>query len=151
MTYTIDATTPDKLAIDYLTKLLLPSIQKSQQKTRIINLTSGVQKMMPYSLWTNFMQNIIDTDNNEDIRKWFKTNWNYTSYSGYGFSKALLILFTRELSNRYADIDCCSVDPGLIKTEISRKNVTNFGWFGTWERFCDRLWVRQYLRELLQH
>ena len=117
----------------YLTQSLLPFIQKSKNG-RIINLTSKVHSMMPYSLLTNFVTNVVDKNGDKRVitQKWMKQNWNVTSYAMYGFSKALIVLWTRHLHckyfNKYGIISCC-VDPGLIKTDISTKNITNFGWF----------------------
>eukprot|EP01084_Bolivina_argentea_P251408 421646_1 len=117
----------------YLTQLLLPYIINC--KGRIINLTSRVHAMLPYKLFEDFLKNTVNsTDRDKDmiIKHWLERNWNNTQFAMYGLSKALIILSTRELSKRFWNkygVISCSVDPGLIKTQIDTKNIHNFGWF----------------------
>jgi NAD(P)-dependent dehydrogenase (short-subunit alcohol dehydrogenase family) len=102
-----------------LTRLLLPSIQKSQDP-RIINVTSST-----YTLASN-----IDLDDlfcQKGKRK-------YTLFGQYSQSKLAQILFTNELNVRYgldggdggdgagkkSQIWTASVHPGLVRTEVVR-------------------------------
>jgi NAD(P)-dependent dehydrogenase (short-subunit alcohol dehydrogenase family) len=85
-----------------LTRLLLPKLQETQG--RILNLSSITYTYAEY----------FDFD---DIRC---ENRKYTLFGQYAQSKLCNVLFTKELARRYPTIQSFAVNPGIVRTDVTR-------------------------------
>lgn len=89
-----------------LTKLLLPTMQKTASKSgsdvRVISVSSEAFNMSPS------LDVIMSTEDLASRGPWAR----------YGASKAANILFAAEFARRYPDIKAVSLHPGLIKTQL---------------------------------
>ncbi|CAJ0871523.1 3562_t:CDS:10 [Entrophospora sp. SA101] len=97
----------------YLTKLLLPTIEASAP-SRIVNVSSMAHKYAP--------KNGIEFDKINDPNA-------QATMVRYGTSKLSNILFTVELNKRLEgkQVYANSLHPGIIKTELSRGAIDNWG------------------------
>lgn len=91
-----------------LTLMVLPLLAKSSS-SRIINLSSITHR------WGN----VDFSDINREKRP-------YSAFTAYFDSKYMNVLFTQELARRVkhtTNITCCSVDPGIVHTNIGRDSL----------------------------
>ena len=91
-----------------LTKLLMPLLRKTagenSSDVRIVNLTSGGERLAPKG---GFLPEKCTTDMAD-----------YHSYTRYGQSKLANVLFTKELAKRYPTITSTAVHPGRVRTNL---------------------------------
>ncbi|GAX11718.1 hypothetical protein FisN_7Lh088 [Fistulifera solaris] len=100
------------------TRLLLPSVLRSPNP-KIINVTSST-----YILGTR-----EKSQNNTTVFPFHDLQCNqgraYTLFGQYGVSKLANIYFTMSLAQKYTNIQCCAVHPGLVRTDV----VRNMPWY----------------------
>lgn len=102
-----------------LTNQLIDLLEKSTEP-RIINVSSAAH----YRAKMNFNT--------------FKGELGAEKYKGmaaYGQSKLANILFTKELARRYPKISSHSLHPGVVSTEIAKKNENKKLWGVAWRIF----------------
>jgi retinol dehydrogenase-12 len=92
----------------YLTKLLLPLLQKSSSP-RIVILSSNA---ISYVSESEFQKHLKDVGG-ESLKE--------SNLAIYGYSKLLNSMYAYELQNRYKNIVVNSVHPGFIKSDIQSK------------------------------
>jgi NAD(P)-dependent dehydrogenase (short-subunit alcohol dehydrogenase family) len=100
------------------TRLLLPSVLRSPNP-KIINVTSS----------TYILGMRENTQNNTTVFPFQDLQCNqgraYTLFGQYGVSKLANIYFTMSLAQKYTNIQCCAVHPGLVRTDV----VRNMPWY----------------------
>lgn len=96
----------------YLTQLLLDLLKKSAP-SRIINVSSAAHR-----------------GRNIDFEHFASGKEKYDGIDVYGQTKLANVLFTYELSRRYAEegISTFALHPGVVRTKIGQKNTK--GWLG---------------------
>lgn len=100
------------------TRLLLPSVLQSQNP-KIINVTSSTYALA--STTRNHNHNTVFPFHDMQCNQ----GRAYSLFGQYGVSKLANIYFTVSLAQKFTNVQCCAVHPGLVRTEV----VRNMPWY----------------------